>query len=115
MSDLRLPDMAQHLRELLRQVPLALVTTCRALAEALGDPGAADWVGHFLLHHPHDGARPIPSFGPIASAVRRPDMGERRTVEKQRRVRFLPATVAKYPPVGPIVLPKSRRRCYVRC
>jgi deoxyribonuclease V len=30
------------------------VTTCGELAEALGDPIAARWVGHFMLHHEHD-------------------------------------------------------------
>jgi deoxyribonuclease V len=51
-----LPDVAGHLRQLLGQVPRGRVTTYRALAVALGDPIAARWVGHFLLHHDHDAA-----------------------------------------------------------
>lgn len=50
--------MAWHLRQLLGQVPKGRVTTYGALAAALGDPVAARWVGHFLLHHDHDGKCP---------------------------------------------------------
>jgi len=55
---LDLPDMAWHLRELLRQVPRGRVTTYGALAAALGDAVAARWVGHFLLHHDHEDTCP---------------------------------------------------------
>ena len=54
----RLPDVARRLRELLGQVPVGRVATCGALAAALGDPVAARWVGHFLLHHDHNPACP---------------------------------------------------------
>ena len=46
------------LRSLIAQVPPGRVTTCGALAAALGNPIAARWVGHFLLHHEHDAACP---------------------------------------------------------
>ena len=49
-----LPDLERCLRELLAQVPAGRVTTCGALAEALGNRIAARWVGHFALHHRHD-------------------------------------------------------------
>jgi deoxyribonuclease V len=49
-----IPDLPGHLRELMQQVPAGRVTTAGALAEALGNPVAARWVGHFLLHHEHD-------------------------------------------------------------
>ena len=39
------------------QVPPGKVTTCGALAAALGSPMAAKWIGHFLLHHDHDAHR----------------------------------------------------------
>ena len=52
-SSLEIPDLALLLRRLIAQVPSGKVTTCGALAEALGSPTAARWVGHFLLHHPH--------------------------------------------------------------
>jgi len=51
-----LPDVERHLRRLLDQVPPGRVTTCGALAAALGDPIAARWVGHFLLYHDHGDA-----------------------------------------------------------
>lgn len=47
------PDLARELKVLLAQVPPGRVTTCGALAEALGNPIAARWVGHFALHHEH--------------------------------------------------------------
>lgn len=53
-----IPDLAFHLRGLLAQIPVGRVTTCGALAEALGNRIAARWVGHFTLHHPHHGACP---------------------------------------------------------
>jgi deoxyribonuclease V len=49
-----LPDLPSVLRELIRQVPLGRVTTPGQLAAALGDPVAARWIGHYLLHHDHD-------------------------------------------------------------
>ena len=49
-----LPDLECCLRELLAQAPAGRVTTCGALAEALGNRIAARWVGHFALHHRHD-------------------------------------------------------------
>jgi len=49
-----LPDLERCLRELLAQAPAGRVTTCGALAEALGNRIAALWVGHFALHHRHD-------------------------------------------------------------
>lgn len=48
------PDLTEDLRQLIHQVPAGQVTTCGALAEALGNPIAARWVGHFTLHHDHD-------------------------------------------------------------
>ena len=48
------PDLERHLLGLLAQVPGGRVTTCGALASALGNRIAARWVGHFALHHDHD-------------------------------------------------------------
>jgi deoxyribonuclease V len=53
-----LPDLAETLRGLIGQVPAGRVTTCGALAEALGNAVAARWVGHYLLHHAHGLACP---------------------------------------------------------
>lgn len=53
-----IPDLPGHLRQLLAQVPTGHVTTPGALAAALGNPIAARWIGHFLLHHDHDAACP---------------------------------------------------------
>jgi deoxyribonuclease V len=50
---LEIPDVAAELLRLLDQVPAGRVTTYGALAAALGNPVAARWVGHFLLHHSH--------------------------------------------------------------
>jgi len=47
------PDLADLLTRLVRQIPRGKVATCGALAEALGNPVAARWVGHFMLHHDH--------------------------------------------------------------
>jgi len=47
------PDLAECLRRLIRQVPAGRVTTCGDLADALGNGVAARWVGHFSLHHEH--------------------------------------------------------------
>ena len=47
------PDLTRHLQTLLQQIPAGSVTTCGDLAEALGNPIAARWVGHFALHHDH--------------------------------------------------------------
>jgi deoxyribonuclease V len=49
-----IPDMVKHLQDLLAQIPPGQVTTCGALAEALGNRIAARWVGHYLAHHAHD-------------------------------------------------------------
>jgi deoxyribonuclease V len=49
-----LPDLPGALRGLVAQVPAGRVTTYGTLAEALGNPIAARWVGHFILHHEHD-------------------------------------------------------------
>ena len=48
------PDLTDDLRRLLQQVPAGRVTTCGALAEALGNPIAARWIGYYALHHDHD-------------------------------------------------------------
>lgn len=48
-----LPDLEHDLMELVGQVPSGRVTTYGTLAEALGNPVAARWVGHYLLHHEH--------------------------------------------------------------
>jgi deoxyribonuclease V len=50
---LEVPDLALELQRLMAQVPAGKVTTCGALAEALGSEMAARWIGHFLLHHDH--------------------------------------------------------------
>ena len=39
---------------MLHQVPAGRVTTYGAIARALGDVVASRWVGHYLLHHPHN-------------------------------------------------------------
>ncbi|MGA2616571.1 MAG: endonuclease V [Thermoguttaceae bacterium] len=43
---------------MLDEVPPGRVTTPGGLAAALGNPVAARWIGHFLLHHAHDAACP---------------------------------------------------------
>jgi deoxyribonuclease V len=43
------PDIDDALAGLVRQIPEGMVTTYRALAEALGDPGAVRFVGKWLL------------------------------------------------------------------
>ncbi len=48
-----IPDMVLALRRLIDQVPQGRVTTAGALAAALGNPVAARWIGHYLLHHDH--------------------------------------------------------------
>ncbi len=50
------PDLTQCLLRLLAQAPPGRVTTCGALADALGDRIAARWIGWFTLHHEHDDA-----------------------------------------------------------
>jgi len=52
----RLPDLAEHLRQLLQQVPRGRVTTYGALAAALGDPIAARWVGQAVCEQGEDAA-----------------------------------------------------------
>lgn len=49
----KIPDLASRLHALIAQVPAGRVTTCGALAEALGSPVAARWVGQFMLEHDH--------------------------------------------------------------
>ena len=51
---LDIPDLPAQLRQLMAHVPAGKVTTCGELARTLGNPIAARWVGHFLLHHVHD-------------------------------------------------------------
>lgn len=48
------PDLQRCLRGLIAQIPAGRVATCGGLAEALGNPLAATWVGQFALHHAHD-------------------------------------------------------------
>ncbi|MCA9078556.1 MAG: endonuclease V [Planctomycetaceae bacterium] len=48
------PDLHAELHQLLLQVPSGRVTTYGKLAGALGDSGAARWVGEALVDHPHD-------------------------------------------------------------
>jgi deoxyribonuclease V len=48
-----IPDLALALGRLVGQVPAGCVTTPGILAAALGNPLAARWIGHFLLHHDH--------------------------------------------------------------
>ncbi len=48
-----IPDLASLWHELLAQVPAGRVTTCGAMARALGSEKAALWVGHFAVHHDH--------------------------------------------------------------
>ena len=49
-----IPDLVLALRQLIDQVPRGRVTTPGTLAAALGNPVAARWIGHYLLHHEHD-------------------------------------------------------------
>jgi len=49
-----IPDMVLALERLIGQLPRGRVTTPGALAAALGNPIAARWIGHYLLHHDHD-------------------------------------------------------------
>ncbi len=49
MAELSIPDVGKALADLVRQVPPGRVTTYRALAEALGDPGTARFVGQWLM------------------------------------------------------------------
>jgi len=51
-----IPDLPAVLCDLIRQVQRGRVTTPGALAAAMGNPVAARWIGHFLLHHDHDSA-----------------------------------------------------------
>lgn len=50
-----IPDLERELRLLLAQIPPGKVATCGMLAKALGSAYAAKWVGHFAIHHRHDG------------------------------------------------------------
>jgi alkylated DNA nucleotide flippase Atl1 len=47
------PNLEACLLELIRQIPSGRVSTYGMLAEALGDPAAARWIGQFLAHHEH--------------------------------------------------------------
>jgi deoxyribonuclease V len=47
------PNLEACLLELIRQIPSGRVSTYGMLAEALGDPAAARWIGQFLAHHSH--------------------------------------------------------------
>ncbi|MBC7098067.1 endonuclease V [Candidatus Bipolaricaulota bacterium] len=49
MDRFSVPDVEGELAELVRQIPRGRVTTYRALAEALGDPTAARFVGEWLM------------------------------------------------------------------
>jgi deoxyribonuclease V len=49
----KIPDLGRRLRDLISQVPAGRVTTCGALAEALGNRIAARWVAQFALEHDH--------------------------------------------------------------
>ena len=55
-----MPSSSSHPRSgprataVIAQVPRGRVTTPGALAAALGNPIAARWIGHYLLHHDHD-------------------------------------------------------------
>ncbi len=49
MVELWIPDIEGTLANLIRQIPRGRVTTYRALAEALGDPGAARFVGEWVM------------------------------------------------------------------
>jgi deoxyribonuclease V len=49
-----IPDLVLALQRLIDQVPQGRVTTPGTLASALGNPVAARWIGHYLLHHDHD-------------------------------------------------------------
>jgi deoxyribonuclease V len=46
-------DLPAELAALLQQIPRGRVTTYGLLAEGLGDPAAARWIGARLLDHPH--------------------------------------------------------------
>jgi deoxyribonuclease V len=48
-----IPDLFVILEDLIGQVPRGRVTTPGTLAAALGNPIAARWIGHYLLHHNH--------------------------------------------------------------
>jgi deoxyribonuclease V len=48
-----LPDLPALLKGCLAQIPRGRVTTCGALADALGNRIAARWVGYFMPHHEH--------------------------------------------------------------
>jgi deoxyribonuclease V len=49
-----LPDLDLALTALVGQIPPGRVATYGTLARALGNVVAAKWVGHRLLHHPHN-------------------------------------------------------------
>ncbi len=48
-----IPNLIDHLRALLDQIPAGRVSTYGDLAEALGSRLAARWVGHYMAHHTH--------------------------------------------------------------
>jgi len=47
-TEIRIPNIGRTLRGLILAIPPGKVTTYRALAEALGDPGAAGFISHWL-------------------------------------------------------------------
>ena len=54
-SSLRdVPDLHRETARLLRQIPTGRITTYGDVARALGDAGAARWVGEFLVSHVHE-------------------------------------------------------------
>ncbi|MGA2255259.1 MAG: endonuclease V [Thermoguttaceae bacterium] len=53
-----IPDLVVSLQRLIGQVPRGRVTTPGTLAAALGNPIAARWIGHYLLHHDHHASCP---------------------------------------------------------
>jgi deoxyribonuclease V len=55
---LAIPDIEGFLRSLVERIPPGRVTTFRALAEALGDPGAARFVGQWLVR-PENQSLPV--------------------------------------------------------
>ena len=97
---LEIPDLAAALRTLIAQVPAGKATTCGGLAEALGNPVAARWIGHFLLHHQHDAAclchrvvRAGGRLGPYIDggpAAKQPPTGSGRRRGSRRRRRSCP-------------------------
>ncbi len=97
---LDIPDLPWQLRQLIAQVPSGKVATCGALAQALGDAIAARWVGHFLLHHPHDAAcnchRVVRAGGMLGGYVQGEAAKRRRLVAEAIEVRDQAVDLARY-------------------